>query len=39
MEEIEKLTGDAIFPVAVIGEEVIVGHRPDEFAEALKNDK
>lgn len=39
VEEIRKLVGDAVFPVIIIGGEVILGYKPDDFAEALENDK
>ena len=37
MEEVRMLVGEAIFPVTVIGEEVILGFKPDDFEEALAN--
>lgn len=39
VKEVRMLVGDAVFPVTVIGEEVILGFKPDDFDEALKNDK
>lgn len=39
MEEVRMLVGEAIFPVTVIGEEVILGFKPDDFEEALANGK
>jgi glutaredoxin-like protein NrdH len=39
VEEVKKLVGDAVFPVTVIGDKVILGYKPNEFAEALKNVK
>jgi glutaredoxin-like protein NrdH len=39
VEEVRKLVGDAIFPVTVIGDKKILGYKPEEFAEALKNVK
>jgi glutaredoxin-like protein NrdH len=39
VEEVKKLVGDAVFPVTVIGDKTILGYKPNEFAEALKNVK
>lgn len=39
VEEVKKLVGDAVFPVTVIGGKAILGYKPNEFAEALKNVK
>jgi glutaredoxin len=39
VKEVRLLVGDAVFPVTVIGEEVILGFKPDDFDEALENDK
>jgi glutaredoxin-like protein NrdH len=36
LEEIEKLTGKRVFPVVVIGKEIIVGHDEDKLRKALK---
>ncbi|MFX4262290.1 glutaredoxin family protein [Pelotomaculum propionicicum] len=39
LQELRYLSGDALFPLTIIGEEVILGYKPDDFEEALKNDK
>jgi len=39
VEEVKKLVGDAVFPVTMIGDKAILGYKPNEFAEALKNVK
>ncbi len=39
VKEVRFLAGDAVFPVTVIGEEVILGFKLDDFEEALENDK
>jgi glutaredoxin len=39
VEEVKKLVGDAVFPVTVIDGKAILGYKPNEFAEALKNVK
>jgi len=36
LAEVEKLAGRRAFPVTVIGDSVILGFKPDEFARALK---
>lgn len=39
VKEVRYLAGDAVFPVTVIGEEIILGYKPDDFEEALENEK
>ncbi len=39
MREVRFLVGDAVFPVTVIGEEIILGYKPDDFEEALKKNE
>lgn len=39
LQELRYLAGDAVFPLTVIGEEVILGYKPDDFEEALENDE
>ncbi len=37
LAEVEKLSGKRSFPVTVINEQVVVGFKPEELKEALKN--
>jgi len=39
LKEVRFLVGDAVFPVTVIGEEIILGYKPDDFEEALEKDE
>ncbi len=37
LAEVEKLSGKRSFPVTVVKDQVIVGFKPEELKEALKN--
>ena len=39
MKKLRYLVGDAVFPVTVIGEEIILGYKPDDFQEALEKNE
>lgn len=38
MEEVQKLTGQRSFPVILINDKVILGFKPEEILEALRNE-
>ena len=39
VQEVKRISGKGSFPVFVIGEQVIVGYKPEEIEEALKDGK
>lgn len=38
LAEVERLTGKRSFPVTIINDRVILGYKPEEIKEALKNE-
>lgn len=39
LSEVDRLVGERAFPITIINGTVIVGYKPDDFLEALRNGK